>query len=80
MLSTMKKSLVYFIATCAIVVIGAIIAAKTISDQRDPFFDDNIEALTDLELNQPIWLIHHWENGDYNCTKGGNEVCIEDED
>ena len=79
MLSTMKKSLVYFIATCAIVVIGAIIAAKTISDQHDPFFDDNIEALTDLELNKPIWKVEYISQDDYTCDPDGTQVCFTNE-
>lgn len=74
-----KKSLIYVFA-CIIIAASTFIVSKTYRSQYFIILDDNIEALMDLELNHPIWIIHHWENGDYNCTKGGSEICVEDDE
>lgn len=56
----------------------ALFVAKVAKDRSCGLaINESVEALMDLELNQPIWMIHYWDNGDYNCTKGGNQICIE---
>lgn len=63
----------------------AIVAAATViglnalgpSNEKDSLFEENVEALTDLEqdMQQAIWEVHRWPNGDFNCTRGGGDVC-----
>lgn len=56
----------------------ALFVAKVAKDRSCGLaINESVEALMDLERNQPIWMIHYWDNGDYNCTKGGNQICIE---
>ena len=76
----MEKKVFIYVIACIIIAASTFIVSKTYRSQCESFLDDNIEALMDLELNQPIWIIHHWENGDYNCTKGGSEICVEDDE
>lgn len=75
----MKKRLFYFIASCAIVVIGAVIVTKMVMEKRRLLVVDNVEALMGLELDKPIWKVEYITPDDYTCDPGGTNVCFSNE-
>ena len=74
----MKKKLI-LAASVAIVAAAAfcgISSAVRISSKND-ILNQNVEALSsgELNLNDPVWIKYHREDGGFNCTRGGEEVC-----
>ena len=71
----MKKSIIAAVAA-GIMTIAGMAAVKTVSHEAS-LFERNVEALSysEKDFDKAKWIVHRWENGDFNCTDGGKERC-----
>lgn len=62
-----------------IIAASAAMVTKKIRNQRNRFFDENIEVLMNNELEKPICIVENITPDNYTCDPGGRQVCFSNE-
>ncbi len=69
------KKIIVILLSAFVATMATALFCKTLSAPKNDVFEENIEALSEGELNQPIWERYYRNDLEYNCAKPGNETC-----
>jgi hypothetical protein len=76
----MKKTLLFGSIIISIIVCLCLVNKKhfsLVNSSINSLFEPNVEAMADLDslLNCAEWDVYYRENGDFNCSHTGTQIC-----